>query len=53
MPLEDGRSGRDPRFGTDGLLGKIEIDDAVDQLKILDAHASASSALGSDKLVDA
>ena len=29
MSLEDGRSGRDARFGTDGLLGKIEIDKAA------------------------
>src|SRR5262245_1812822 len=54
MPLEDGRRGRDMRLGTDGLLRKVEVDDAVDELKILEAHASASGgALGSDKLVDA
>jgi hypothetical protein len=35
------------------LLSKIEIDDAVDQLKVLEIHASALGALGSDKFVDA
>src|SRR5262245_66374338 len=54
MPLEDGRRGRDAGLGTDGRLRKVEIDDAVDELKVLEAHASASGgALGSDKLVDA
>ena len=39
VAFEDGRCGRNARLGTDGLLGEIEIDDAVDELEILDAHA--------------
>jgi hypothetical protein len=40
VSFEDGRRGRDARLGTDGLVGKIETDDAVDQLKVLEAHTS-------------
>src|SRR5215467_8239140 len=53
MPFKDGRCGWNTCLGTNGLIGEIEIDDAIDQLKVLEAHACASSALGSDKLVDA
>src|SRR5262249_15854159 len=31
----------------------MEIDDAVEKVKVLEAHASASGTLGSDKFVDA
>ncbi len=53
MALEDGRGVGHARLGTDRLVGEIEVDDAIDQLKVLDAHACASGTLGSDKLVDA
>src|SRR5262249_42826456 len=53
VAFEDGGCARNARLGSDGLLGKIEIDDTVDELKVLEAHASASGALGSDKFVDA
>ena len=53
MSLEDGRFGRDPRLGANGLLRKIKLGDAVDELKVLETHAGASGTLGSDEFVDA
>ena len=38
VSLKDGGCGRNPRLGTDSLIGEIEIDDTIDQLKVLDAH---------------
>src|SRR5437588_9204383 len=53
MSLEYCRCRGYARLGADHLIGKLQLDNAVDQLKIFEAHAGALSALGSDKLVDA
>src|SRR6267143_6983389 len=53
VSLEDGRCVRDARLGANGLLRKIELGNAVDELKVLETHAGASGTLGSDELVDA
>ena len=51
----ENRVGRgDRRLGADLALGKLEVDDAVDQLEVLKTHViRALGPLGSDEFVDA
>src|SRR5262245_36071016 len=54
MAFEYRASRRNGRLGADLAVGEIDVDDPVDQLKVLKTHVtSASGSLCSDEFVDA
>src|ERR1700732_4313198 len=55
MPLKDRARFRNPRLGHNGLLCRVEVENAVDQLEIFEMHDARlrALALGGDQFVDA
>src|SRR5262245_36820348 len=55
VAFADRRLGPDDGFRSDGPAHRVELPDAIDEVKVLKAHAGlkASRPFGSDKLVDA